>query len=707
MKRLKGRFVIITLLIVLWTTGSVMAQGSKVISYDQKEYTYTKFPTIYIDGVKMQQGIMPPIITDKKRTLVPVREFFESLGATVGWRSKEKQAVITYEGKEIVLSINSQQAFIDGQGYIMEETAKLVINKTDNPQVSKTVVPLRFIMENFGFDVEWDGENYAIRLQSQPRLTSLASNPIRWTDKGDMPAVSKPTQQIRSGNYPVTNITEIEEESESKNLRYVIKADSKMSKVSSVIWNRILIIDIEGSIKAFEDELIELENNPYFKQIRSSQYDDDPMTTRIVFDMKYEDLNYDLKLSKDRKNLILEVKQNYIYDIALGQDEESDYVDITGAFLPALDIFWLSNPTRLVMDVPFSDSAFKFEEADANGHYIKGIRTAKFDDTTARVVVDLEQNADFRIETVDEDTVRVRVIKPSYRNIRVDYTTYPTIILSKKGLDLSKEDISLWDNYRQRQGVFTLDVRNAEAVYGKGKIQLNDDELRYIDLYSDNKGYHVSVNTKAVKAYKITEDSQNIYIQVRKPKDIYDKVLVVDPGHGGADPGKPKAKNNYTYLDEKTIDLDMSLRLMKLLHQVEGLKVYMTRVADVYPTLPDRCNLANEVDADFFISIHNNAFVSRFEGTEMLYYDPYKGKTTEFAKIMLENVVAKTKTINRGLRYRDDLFVLKHTKMSAVLVEVAYMTNPRDGAKLRDPDFLQRSAQGIFNGIMKSYGKLK
>lgn len=697
--------LVMLLMPVLLGKGITVYAKTTEIFYDGKGYEYTRFPGIHIDGQKMKKGIMPPIITPSQRTIVPVREFFESIGDRVEWDNKKKEVHIYHDEKELVIAIGQYIVQLDGVDIKMDETAKLVINKTDHPNQSKTMVPLRFIMENFGYKVEWDGDNYMIHLTSEkPKATKLREEPIVWKSDESITSVPIPQTDILTQDKKVTNIIGIEEITKDKKLTYQIKADSGISKVSSVVWNNMLIIDIEDSIKAYEEELYPLEGNPYFKQIRSSQFSDKPKITRVVFDMKYEDVAYDLKLSTDRKILTLTVMKNYIHGITLAQDEQGDYVDIKGLFQPALDIFWLSNPTRLVVDVPYAGSAFSYKDTEAEGIYVGGMRTATFDTNTARIVLDLVKRAEFTVEKVDDYITRVRLVKPSYKNVSLDYKNQPTIVIAKRA-EISAKDLVVNDEYRKKQATFTIS-KDMAPYYGDGEIHVNDDDIRSIKLFQDDKGYHIQLDTKKVKAYKVTEDENNLYIKIMKPQDVYEKVIVVDPGHGGTDPGKPISKGNYTYQNEKAINLDISLRLAKLLEKHKDIKVYMTRETDVYPGLPERCDLANEVEADFFVSVHNNAFMSKFEGTEMLYFDPYKGKTTEFAKIMLRNLVNEAGTINRGLRYRGDLFVLKHTKMSAVIVEVAYMTNQRDATKLKNPDFLQKSAVGIYKGILESYEEL-
>ncbi|WP_105619118.1 N-acetylmuramoyl-L-alanine amidase family protein [Vallitalea okinawensis] len=742
LKRIISTVLIFSFVFNLLSFVSLAEEDELKIKYDEQIYSYSKFPAIHIDGQPMKEGAMPPIITPAGRTIVPVREFFETIGGDVQWNGETKEVYILSGNNFIVLKIDDYIAYVNGMAVEMDETAKLVANMND-PSNTKTMVPLRFILEALDYGVVWDHDSYTILatknqdnsdettdnqdntneedntnnedntnddndpepIEGLP--TPLAKNPIAFTNAEDIPDVADGEKEIPYKKYDDTDITGFAFIEEQGGFKFIVSASSAISGIETTIWNNKLIIDIANANKEFDEETVLLEDNPYFEAVRSSQYSKDPLATRIVLDMKYDDINYSLKLTDDRTDMILTVSRNYIYDIELAQDQFGDYVDITGTELPVLDIFWLANPTRLVIDVPYSDSAFLYEESDAEGQYVKNVRTSKFNDDTTRIVLELNGNAEFSVSELDDDTVRVRLVPPTYKNINYQYTSNPTIVISKQvpGIDIDAFIIN--DDYLNKRAVITIPSTNLEAVYGYGTININDDDVKQVNLSSDQTGYQVEIITKAIKGYTITEDDNSIYINILDPQSVYEKIVVVDAGHGGSDPGKPAGEGNYAEMNEKEANLDISLKLETLLTYHKDIKVYMTRVEDTYPTLQERCELANEVGADLFISVHNNAFFSSYNGTETLYYDTGSGITKAFATIMQETTYSQVGTDNRGLRYRDDLYVLKHTKMPAVIVEVAYMTSPIDGPRLKEESFIDNAAVGIYNGIIESLEMLE
>lgn len=156
-------------------------------------------------------------------------------------------------------------------------------------------------------------------------------------------------------------------------------------------------------------------------------------------------------------------------------------------------------------------------------------------------------------------------------------------------------------------------------------------------------------------------------------------------------------------MKEKDVNLDISLKLNNLLQEA-GYETYMTRVDDSYPELMDRVSLANEIGAEVFVSIHNNAHDNpSIGGTEVLYFpNGYNGDMRDnrtLAQSIHDAIMNEVDTTDRGIIQRPNLVVLKYTEMPAVIVEVAFLTNSNDVKKLKDEDFKWQVAKAIFDGI--------
>ena len=122
-------------------------------------------------------------------------------------------------------------------------------------------------------------------------------------------------------------------------------------------------------------------------------------------------------------------------------------------------------------------------------------------------------------------------------------------------------------------------------------------------------------------------------------------------------------------------------------------------------SLVERVNQANSWPADIFVSLHNNAAENpRATGNEALVYGPMSTVANALGTNILEQLTLTTGLRNRGIVYRPGLYVLKETKMPAVLVEMGFISNPIDADLLVNSPYL--FATGIYRGILKYYGLL-
>lgn len=217
--------------------------------------------------------------------------------------------------------------------------------------------------------------------------------------------------------------------------------------------------------------------------------------------------------------------------------------------------------------------------------------------------------------------------------------------------------------------------------------------------------------------------------------------IVLDPGHGGKDPGAIGLSG----LREKRVALDISLRTRRVLKRIlPGNRVYLTRTTDKYISLPYRTSFANEHDADVFISIHaNSAHSRRIHGIETyLLSEASSGRAlrlaaresgttlarmTDLQKILndlglrskvMESqqlaqrvqraMLSRLRPTYRGIRNlgvkRGPFYVLLGAQMPSILVEVAFISNPREARRMNSSKYRQALAEGIARGIMQFVG---
>ena len=172
------------------------------------------------------------------------------------------------------------------------------------------------------------------------------------------------------------------------------------------------------------------------------------------------------------------------------------------------------------------------------------------------------------------------------------------------------------------------------------------------------------------------------------------KIICIDAGHGGKDPG---AVGNGVI--EKNVALKTALAVGELLKK-QGFEVVYTRTSDVFVNLNERCRIANAKDADLFISVHvNSATNTSAKGTETLCYSK-----NGFADVIQKSLVSALKTNDRGVKERKDLAVLNGTKMTAVLLELGFLSNADEAKMFKKESFYSNAANAVVKSVCSYFG---
>ena len=281
-------------------------------------------------------------------------------------------------------------------------------------------------------------------------------------------------------------------------------------------------------------------------------------------------------------------------------------------------------------------------------------------------------------------------------------------------------------------------------------LQIKDDVIEKIQVNKLGRGIRViiglgqragSFNSLLLsQPYRLVLDVQKSKnIKAVLPKKAYRiETIVIDPGHGGKDPGAIGPRG----LKEKIVTLDIARRLEKILREENKLKVILTRSKDEFIPLDNRVKIANNKGTGLFISIHTNAaFQKTAGGFETFYlaesktdsaravvtlensvleleerpfwsdlgrelekilwdlrYAEFKIESRELASIVQTNMDKRLTLTNRGTKGAL-LYVLRGVAMPAVLVETAFISNPSEEALLRRTSFRESVAQALADSI--------
>ena len=192
-----------------------------------------------------------------------------------------------------------------------------------------------------------------------------------------------------------------------------------------------------------------------------------------------------------------------------------------------------------------------------------------------------------------------------------------------------------------------------------------------------------------------------IKVAIDRAKNLYSKVIVVDPGHGGHDTGTVSLNKIYK---EKNVVLSIAYSYFRNYIDDEDLKVYWTRKDDTFMTLNNRAAFANKVDADLFVSVHMNAGNTSAKGTEVYYSTRNNAiqsnglSSYTMASMFLKNITSNLSMANRGVK--SNVFVVTNMNtVPAVLIEYGFLSNSSDLAKFSRLDVQDKAAEILYDTI--------
>ena len=266
------------------------------------------------------------------------------------------------------------------------------------------------------------------------------------------------------------------------------------------------------------------------------------------------------------------------------------------------------------------------------------------------------------------------------------------------------QDDLVWHNAtKQEEGSYKVTISASQHKWNSGKYIVHG---YIVDASGKNIGFGAT-SADVVAPKKIGSASRGNY-------DVLNKVVYLDAGHGGYDPGA-----SYFGISEKSLTLAIQSRVKAKL-EAEGYQVVTTRTSDTYVDLTDRSRAANASESDIFVSIHINASgSSAAQGIETYYYQPYAeypsrinatyhanptrlSMSDTLANAIQSSLINATGAQNQGVK-RQTFAVLRETTAPAVLLELGFLSNPQEAARLNTSAYQETLANAIVAGIKRYY----
>jgi N-acetylmuramoyl-L-alanine amidase len=409
-------------------------------------------------------------------------------------------------------------------------------------------------------------------------------------------------------------------------------------------------------------------------------------------------------------------------DVRLWPADEYTRVTLEHAGAIKYKYFLIENPWRMVIDLLDMRLDSTLKELTSRLHpddpYVQQIRVGQYDTNTVRLVFDLKTEVKPEIFTIDPIA--------EYKNrFVVDF--YP-----KKPADPLLTLLQKSEDPAARNDEISRALRLAESETNGG--------LKMEGVAPDK------APSKAANKTEVAKTQPNTPVE-KKPAPQMKRMITVaiDPGHGGEDPGAVGKGGTY----EKNVVLAISKKLKAEIDKMPGMRAMLTRNGDFFVPLNTRVQKARSVSADLFVSVHADAFIRPTAGGSSVYVLSERGATStaakwiankenasdliggvnikgtdsQLARVLLD--LSTTAQINDSLKLGDAVLgklgkvnrlhkprveqagfaVLRAPDIPSILVETAFISNPAEETKLRDPDHQQELAEAIAKGIANYFAK--
>lgn len=653
MMRNCGRWIFCTGLFFCLSMNSVFAEP---YTLNGKKVDLSK-NNLYMNDRKITSNYISPLNIDN-RVYIAVQDLEQLNNSEVKWDKKNQTINIKKDGKHIKMKKGNSFYHLNGKKVNLAKGTKVQIVN------SRSMIPLSFAISEFKMEYRYDSSSKTLYLKDDRELPDYESKTIV-ENPGEV--IQPHDNSIDTGEESAETATMPKSEGEASS-----SLDTREVMQSSVVEN-----SSDNVVSAKDNSMIDTrevgkEPTVEFSPIEnvSKTVSETPqavgqvvpvLNTRAVMVKSWKD--------GTRETVQLDLSESFGYEVAV-------------------------NPDHIIVVLPKVETSYNLQE----------LRTISF--FQDMVVRDVETANQTVFTIYLNPSVPKNLLKVDKSNRTISFVYEKTAITQssisyKKDRSHSVVKIPLMQSSSQvrvldRGRGIDVTIPKELAVLNEGRVSADSSDrmLEYYEVTSSDTGYHLTFSFKDRVNYRVLDDGTGGSLELRFDKKNHSPgKVVIDPGHGGKDSGA--VKNGYK---EKELNMDISRYLIADL-QAYGYEVITTRTDDSYPTLDDRAILANNVDADLFISVHNNSAEKKTEikGIET-YYSPGAEDSKKFADLVHRNLIQSTGATDRKVKSRKFL-VIRKTNMPAVLLELGFMTNKEEVAQLADPNYQKILSQAIARSV--------
>ncbi|MFV0440540.1 MAG: N-acetylmuramoyl-L-alanine amidase [Lachnospirales bacterium] len=479
----------------------------------------------------------------------------------------------------------------------------------------------------------------------------------------------------------------------------VISATSPISSVTETLTeDGRLALDFNNASYDIKSHNIGLVYNSSLDETRGSSYSEN--VARVVLPLK-SSVYYTLQYSYDRTSVIVTFIEGTITDYSMYNNSLSVFGD--KSFTP--EFTTLTNPLRLVMDVPTMqlDGLYTREQLVTNtgfSDFVSSVFVSQYAPNTTRFTFNITRDFTYEITQRDKNfTIAIEDMSdtPLYYSSINDYLVINESFLSSP-IDINSIEVTEYLTYHENNVTFDLPT-TINGIYGDYVYEVDNDVIDNISYSGQGTSSQIVVNLNKPRAFELSDNGDSWTFTPKLVSEVYDKVVLLDAGHGGTDPG-----TTYGSYQEKEIVLDITKRAEKVLNEQypdENIKVYLSRRIDTIIPLYSIPEYKDEMQPDMFVSVHVNSAggITSANGTETYYKESH---SYDLAKVFHKHLLAKMGTSDRKVK-NSNFVVIRDTDIPSVLLEIAFISNYSDRQKLMSSEYRDYTAEAIAAGVVEGF----
>ena len=660
--------------LALGLLGATTVYGEQVkmdLFYNGKHHAYAaKEVKIEIDGKAMVPKDMPAVIIDG-RTMLPMRQIAQELGCEVNWNEAAKQIYVMRGSDIIVFTVDSKTGYENGKEFTMDVPATIVNDRT--------MLPVRALADALHLNIKWNDPN---------RIVSIQSGDTVVKDEPKAPESGQTTAGILTGIQTPS--------AKDADQTFTIQADGPMGRYEKTfVDDQKIVLDFYGAKSSLPGEITKT-NSDIVTGIRTATRENNGDSfTRVVFDLSGKK-DYEVTQSADKKNITISFGKTTVDKISAVHSQNKDIITIGGTGSFGASVAMTADPQKIIVTIPNCQSNLSDKINTDELQYVLDGKVDTSKGNTVELVLAVEDLVQYSYREENQNLI-LEIYPTTLKNMRYDKNANVLYLDKKDKIDTGS--VKFEDHYLD--GYFDVTLPgDYESDYGYGTYDVKGTVVENIEVSTKGGNTTFRFKQNRISAYEVTDEGDSYAIRVKNPKEVYDKVLLLDAGHGGKDPG-----TSGNGMQEKNLNLTIAQKIAQKL-QGSGIKVYMTRDSDVYPENSTRAKTANDI-ADLMVSIHMNSGPETANGTETLYQvhandNGARLTSKQLAEILQGKVVSATGNTNRGAKLWTDVLILNRTTVPSVIVEVIFITNTGDALKISNPAYQDQVAQAIADGIQEA-----